>query len=172
MPRIARKQPKRAVPHATKEQRRARKDFASRLLDGGATKREVLAALQVKPEVDQATGKRKGGLGITEGQARRAYRDAVLARGEEFREEQTVARSEQAARLRAAISVLTREKRYAQAARYEQLYANLFGTFAPTRIRVEADDRAGAIARALAGRTDGEIEALAAGEGGGEGEDE
>lgn len=164
MPRIARKTPKRAVPHATKEQRRARKDFASRLLDGGATKREVLAALQVKPQIDEETGKRKGGLGITEGQARRAYRDAVLMRGEEFREEQTVARSEQAARLRSAISVLVREKRYAQAARYEQLYANLFGTFAPTRVRVETDDREAAIARALASRTDEEIEALAAGE--------
>lgn len=138
-----------------------RVQFVDRLLDALATHREVVEALQRAPQVDEASGRQVGGLGLTPTQAEFAYRRALKLRGDAFREEQVVARSEQAHRIRATMSTAARKGKLDTVARLEGLYGRLFGTFAPTRVRVDGGDRRDAIARVLAGMTDEEIAAAA-----------
>ncbi len=143
--------------------------FVQRLLDAMATRREVIEALMSRPaeagEVDARGNPKIGGLGLSRVQAETAYQKALGVRGDEFRDEQTRARSEQGARLRAELSAAFRAKNFAAVARLEALLGKLYGTFAPTRVRVESDDRRDAMAGVLAGMTDEEI-ARVAGEGG------
>lgn len=160
---IGRKKKSKKAPHPTKQQSEQRVRFALLLLDRMATPREVQEALMAPPRIDEATGKKGGGLGLTVDQAQYAYAAAVKRRAGEFEEERAVARSEQGARLRAWLSLCMREKKVATGAQYERLYGALYGTFAPQKIRVEAGGLEADIARALAGMSEEDRAVLLAG---------
>lgn len=164
------KKRKRGEAQQTKRQVEDRVRFALLLLDRMATPREVRDALMSPPRVDEATGKKGGGLGLTLGQAEYAYKIAVQSRADDFEAERATARSEQGGRLRVAISTCFREKKLATLAQFERLYGSLYGTFAPKKVRFEAGSEEADIARALAGMSAAERAKLA--ELGGDEEDE
>jgi len=147
------KRPKaQARPHETEERVR----FALLLLARMAAPRTCIEAL-MKPRSSDPT--KPGGLGLTRAQAEHALALAQRRRREEFAEVHAEAVKDQSARLVDGIAGTWAAGKHATALGYERLFAQLHGTLAPKRIRVEAGPEAD-IARALAGMTAEELAAL------------
>lgn len=135
--------------------------FALLLLARMASPRTCVEAL-MKPKSTDPT--KAGGLGLTRDEAQRAVELAQRRRRDEFVEVHAEAVKDQSARLVDGIAGTWAAGKQATALGYERLFAQLHGTLAPKRIRVEGGLEAD-IARALAGMTPEELAELDAEDG-------